>query len=86
MSEELQQLRDIIVGSIDTILLSCKRKDVDFPHLDDPALASEFESTGMRNDPSVAEASTLAVAAATQLVATLQSPAITLGLAAASVS
>ena len=86
MSEELQQLRDIIVGSIDAILGTCKRRNEDFPLLNIPAHASEFTIAGIRNDPSVVEASALAVAAATQLVATLQSPAITLASAASSVS
>ena len=85
MSDELQQLRDIIVDSVDKILASCGRRNEEFPVLNAPAHSSEFSQKGIRNDPAIIEASTIAISAAAQLIATLQPPAITLANAAGSV-
>lgn len=86
MSEELLQLRNIIVGALQTILQTCEQRNEDFPQLELPAHASEFTARGIRNDPAIIEASTIAISAASQLIATLQSPATTLATAASSVS
>ena len=85
MSDELQQLRDIIVDSVDKILASCGRRNEEFPVLNAPAHSSEFSQKGIRNDAAIIEASTVAISAAAQLIATLQPPAITLANAAGSV-
>ncbi|THG98942.1 hypothetical protein EW026_g3332 [Hermanssonia centrifuga] len=78
MAVELTQLRGIIVGTIDAILDACKREGKDFPKLDVPAEPAEFLPDGIRNDSQVLDAITLGVAAASQLIATLQPPAMTL--------
>ncbi|KAI0087146.1 O-methyltransferase [Irpex rosettiformis] len=74
MTELLISLRRILDESIDTIVSVCERRNEDFPHLDVPAHPSEFSPQGIRNDPEVAQAIKLGVAAASQLVAALQSP------------
>ena len=80
MTELLINLRRILDEAVDTIVSVCERRNEDFPHLDVPADPSEFSPEGIRNVPEVAEAIKLGVAAASQLVAALQSPiqAITL--------
>ncbi|KAF7791494.1 hypothetical protein EIP86_002510 [Pleurotus ostreatoroseus] len=83
MSEELSQLRNILVNAIDSILEVCSARGIDFPSLDKPADASEYAKDGVRNDPKVADAISLGVAAAAQLIATLQPPAMTLYSSAA---
>ncbi len=74
MTAILISLRRILDEAVDSIVAVCERRKEDFPRLDDLADESEFSSQGIRNDPDVAEAIKLAVAAASQLVATLQSP------------
>ena len=78
MSDDLKQLRDIIVGAVDSILGVCDATGKQFPSLDKPAEVSEFAQDGVRNDPKVTDAICLGVAAAAQLIATLQPPAMTL--------
>ena len=78
MSEDLRRLRAIINSSIDTVLQACEARGVDFPKLDNPADESEFTADGIRNDARVAVAISLAVAAAGQMIATLQPPAMTM--------
>lgn len=85
MSEELGQLRTILVRAVDSILEVCTARGIDFPSLDKPADASEYAKDGIRNDPKVADAISLGVAAAAQLIATLQPPAMTLYSSAARV-
>ena len=85
MSEDLTQLRDIIVGAVNTILGVCAQKGSEFPSLNKPAQPAEFSPDGVRNDPVVTDAITLGVAAAAQLIATLQPPAMTLYNSAARV-
>lgn len=86
MAEDLTKLRDIIVGAVDAILGVCAARDVAFPRLDSAADAGEYAKDGVRNDPEVADAISLGVAAAAQLIATLQPPAMTLYSSAARVS
>ncbi len=86
MAADLSKLRDIIVGAVDSILGVCAARDIAFPSLDSPADASEYAKDGVRNDPTVSEAISLGVAAAAQLIATLQPPAMTLYSSAARVS
>ena len=74
MAELLIDLRRILDEAIDTIISVCERRNDDFPHLDTSADPSEFSPEGIRNDPEVAQAIKLGVAAASQLVAALQSP------------
>ncbi|KAI0825595.1 S-adenosyl-L-methionine-dependent methyltransferase [Irpex lacteus] len=74
MTSDLQSLRDILNSAIDTILTTCSQKNADFPSLDTPAQPSEFTAESIRNDPTVAHAIKLGVAAASQLIVTLQSP------------
>lgn len=86
MAEDLRQLRDVIVGAIDSILAVCEQRGCDFPRLDCPAEPSEFLPEGVRNDPKVTDAIVLGVAAASQLITTLSPPAMTLYNSAARVS
>lgn len=74
MTSDLQNLREILNTAIDTILTTCSQKNADFPSLDSPAQPSEFTAESIRNDPNVAHAIKLGVAAASQLIVTLQSP------------
>ena len=74
MSEDLRGLRRILNEAIDSILDICSRRNEDFPSLNVPCQPSEFSQQGIRNDPDVARAIKLGVAAAHQLAATLQSP------------
>ena len=74
MAELLIDLRRILDEAIETIISVCERRNEDFPHLDTPADPSEFSPEGIRNDPEVAQAIKLGVAAASHLVAALQSP------------
>ena len=74
MAELLIDLRRILDEAIGTIISVCERRNEDFPHLDTPADPSEFSPEGIRNDPEVAQAIKLGVAAASHLVAALQSP------------
>ncbi|KAI5116033.1 hypothetical protein M0805_002088 [Coniferiporia weirii] len=77
MSEDLKSLLDIISSSVHTILDTCKKTGKEFPSLNHPAQPSEFSPDGVRNDPAVVESIGLIVAAATQLIATVQPPAVT---------
>ena len=78
MASELRALRDIISSSIDNILNVCAETGKDFPSLNEPIHPSEFTPDGIRNHPQVADAIGPAVAAAFQLIQTLQSPPVTL--------
>ena len=78
MSQDLRQLRDIIVGAVDAILGVCEERGLEFPSLNKPAEETEFQPEGIRNDPKVNDAIILGVAAAAQLITTLQPPAMTL--------
>lgn len=78
MSEDLKKLRAIINNSIDKIIEVCERRGEDFPSLNVPAHPSEFSPNGIRNDPGILDAIALGVSAASQLVATLQAPHVTL--------
>ena len=78
MSEDLQQLRDILVGAIDTILGICEQRGCDFPSLEKPAEAAEFLPDGVRNDAKVTDAIKLGVEAADKLIAKLQPQAMKL--------
>lgn len=82
MTTELQALGQIIANSIAAITVVCDQTGKDFPSLSEPIHPSEFSPEGIRNDSRVTEAIALAVAAATQLVATLQSPPVTLTVSA----
>lgn len=86
MSSELQQLRAILNTTIDRILSVCSQQEQSFPSLNEPADLSELSQTGIRNHPEISDAIPLAVAAASQLIATLQPPTTTLCVAAARVS
>ncbi|KAI0087145.1 O-methyltransferase [Irpex rosettiformis] len=74
MTEVLINLRRILDEAVDTIVSVCERRNEDFPRLDTPADESEFSPQGIRNDREIVHAIKLGVAAASQLVATLQSP------------
>lgn len=74
MTSNLISLRDILNSAIDTILTTCSQKNTEFPSLDSPAQPSEFTAESIRNYPAVAHAIKLGVAAASQLIVTLQSP------------
>ncbi|EJD01727.1 S-adenosyl-L-methionine-dependent methyltransferase [Fomitiporia mediterranea MF3/22] len=78
MTSDLKALRDIISSSVDSIVRVCDNTGRDFPSLDEPVNPSEFSPNGIRNDPTVAQSISFIVAAALQLVATVQSPPITL--------
>lgn len=85
MTEELKQLGAIIAKSIDSIVNVCELRNMEFPSLLQPAQPTEFTKNGIRNDPVITDAIALGVAAATQLVATLQPPHITLMLSSSKV-
>lgn len=76
MTTDLESLRDIIVSSVDRIVGICKETGKEFPPLDKPAHPSEFSSESIRNNPTVADSIHLAVAAASQLIATLRPPSV----------
>ena len=78
MSSELEQLRKILNDALDRITVVCERRKTTFPSLDSPADPSELLPSGIRNDPEILDAATVGVAAAAQLIATLQPPAVTL--------
>lgn len=78
MTSELLALKDIISSSIDAIVSSCVTAGQDFPSLNDPAQLSEFAPDGVRNRPDVVPHIALIVAAASQLMKTVQAPAVTL--------
>ena len=74
MTHELESLRVILNEAVDSIIAACKQKNEEFPSLNDSAHPSEFSPLGIRNDPVVSQAIKLGVAAAHQLIVTLQSP------------
>ena len=74
MTETLINLRRILDEAVDTIVSVCEQRNEDFPPLDKPADDAEFSPQGIRNDRVVADAIKLGVAAASHLVALLQSP------------
>ncbi len=74
MTEILISLRRILDDAIGTVVSVCESRNEDFPRLDDPADPSEYSLQGIRNNPDVAHAIKLGVAAASQLISTLQSP------------
>ncbi|KAL5492808.1 hypothetical protein ACEPAI_4256 [Sanghuangporus weigelae] len=78
MASELEALRDIISTSVTKVLNICESNEKHFPSLSDPIHPSEFTPDGIRNHPAVAEQISVAVAAALQLVATLQPPVVNL--------
>ncbi|KAI5119658.1 hypothetical protein M0805_007749 [Coniferiporia weirii] len=78
MASDLKALRDIISSSVDKIIDVCASTGKDFPSLDQPIQFSEFTPDGIRNHPQVADSIGLIVAAAFQLIATVQPPAGTL--------
>lgn len=78
MAEDLKKLRKMINSAIDNILEVCERCDEDFPSLELPADPSEFSGTGIWSDPITMDAITLGVSAASQMIATLQSPMATI--------
>lgn len=78
MASDLKSLRDIIVSSIDNIIATCEETGKEFPKLNEPIQFSEFTPDGIRNHPKVSDNIALAVAAAFQLIQTLQSPPVTL--------
>ena len=78
MASDLKALRDIIVSSIDNIIATCEETGKEFPKLSEPVQFSEFTPDGIRNHPKVSDNIALAVAAAFQLIQTLQSPPVTL--------
>ncbi|KAI5119663.1 hypothetical protein M0805_007754 [Coniferiporia weirii] len=82
MASDLKALRDIISSSVDKIVDVCESTKKDFPSLDQPIQFSEFTPDGIRNHPEVADNVGLIVAAAFQLIATVQPPASTLTTAA----
>ncbi|KAL5513561.1 hypothetical protein ACEPAH_3960 [Sanghuangporus vaninii] len=78
MANELEALRDLVSSSVSKVLDVCERTNKDFPSLNKPVHPSEFSPEGIRNHPAVSEHITVAIAAATQLVATLQNPLVNL--------
>lgn len=78
MAEELKLLGAIITNSINEIVKVCELRGEKFPNLSDPAQPSEFSQDGIRNDQRISDAIAYGVAAAAQLVATLQPPHVTL--------
>ena len=78
MTEELKKLGAIISSSINTIINICELRGEEFPSLNFPAQSIEFSPDGIRNDRRIADAVSLGIAAAAQLVATLQPPHVTL--------
>ena len=81
MSSSLVALRDIIVSSINTIIAVCNETGCEFPSLDEPFHSSEFTADGIRNDPRMLHPIVHGIAAASQLIATLQAPATSLTVA-----
>ena len=86
MTTDLEKLTGLIVQSVSTIVQTCNRVGKEFPSLDRPIEPSEFSPDGIRNNPAIAESIGLAVAAATQLIATLTPPPMTLLVSACRVS
>ena len=82
MASDLKALRDILVSSIDNILAVCEETGKEFPKLSEPVHPSEFTPEGIRNHPKVSDNIAIAVAAAFQLIQTIQSPPVTLTTAA----
>ena len=78
MTSDLIALRDIISSSVDTVVRICESEGKPFPSLHEPIHPSEFTPKGIRNHPQVLDAIGLIVAAATQLVATVSPPPVTL--------
>ncbi|KAL5531056.1 hypothetical protein ACEPAG_3932 [Sanghuangporus baumii] len=76
MTNELEAPRDLVSSSVSEILGICERTKKEFPSLNEPVHPSEFSPEGIRNHPAVSERITVAIAAVTQLVATLQNPLV----------
>lgn len=74
MADDLRKLQSLVNKAIDSILETCERRKEDFPRLDVPASPGDFFQGGIRTDPAVADAISIVVAAASQLIATLQPP------------
>ena len=85
-NKAISSLQAILNTSLTNLLAICDEEKRDFPSLDSPVDPSEFTPQGIRNDPRVQREITHAVAAAYQLIATLQSPIVTLIVAATAVS
>lgn len=79
--QDLVALANLVTTSVDAIVKSCG--DSPFPSLDE---TFDFESEAIRVNPDVQKHTTVALAAATQLVATLRSPLATLLLQGFAVS
>ena len=78
MSTDLEKLRDLIVNSVDIVVEACRNRGCDFPGLDEPTDSTKSTTKAVRDDPDVADAIRVCVAAASQLVVSLQQPATTL--------
>ena len=78
MTSDLKALRDIISSSVDSIVDICESEGKPFPSLNEPVQLSEFTPDGIRNNTKVLDAVGLIVAAATQLIATVNPPSVTL--------
>ena len=85
--DELKNLRAILNSSLDNIINFCEGRKTSFPSLFSPADPNvEFSPTGLRNAPELADAFSLGISAAAQVVATLRSPALTAVSSSARVS
>jgi hypothetical protein len=75
MASTLVELCGLISSSVAAVDARCKALSRTYPDLDNPANAAEDES--VVNDSEIAEAASVALAAASQLIAHLQLPART---------
>ncbi|KAK7055488.1 S-adenosyl-L-methionine-dependent methyltransferase [Favolaschia claudopus] len=76
MASTLLELSNLISSSIATVDARCKALSRTYPDLDNPANAPEDEN--VVHDAEIAEAASIAIAAASQLIANLNSPARTM--------
>lgn len=82
-ASELRALANLINDAVTQIENGCASRDQTFPLADEPFTP---QSEAARMSPDVIQASTLIVAAASQLVAAARIPALTLSVTASAVS
>lgn len=82
MKSSIRALAELVLQNIDTLEADCARRGADIPSLQDPYKAgTEFTL----EDADVQNASTIIIAAAQQLIQTIQSPQVNLLMNAYSV-
>ena len=82
MKSSIRALAELVLDNIDVLEADCARRGADIPSLQDPYKAgTEFTL----DDPDVQNASTIIIAAAQQLIQTIQNPQVNLLMTAYSV-